>query len=263
MKTLQRVSLMVLCLLMAAVAQAGNTTLTWQKDTDPTATGYKIYQGTVSGKYGAPIDVGNVTTYSLDLVPGSVDTTYYFAVTAYDAASNESGKSNEVSKLISAAVIAPSIAKPGTPVLTVTALSATSIQVSAPPVDDGTGQPAVIDVRVAVAPALSNFGWGSTPSANCPTLPCTIPNLTPSTAYGVQAVAGRVSAGSTIFGPLSAVASVTTPALLLPPPTGLIISSATPESIVIVAAAKDCRAINTSTTGSTKSQLKRIVTCLK
>jgi len=253
----------LLILLFVPLASAGNTTLTWQQDSDPTATGYKLYQGTVSGKYGPPIDVGNVITYNLDLVPGSVDTTYYFAVTAYDGASNESGKSNEVSKLIPAAVVAPPIAKPGTPALTVIALSPTSIQVSAPPIDDGTGQPAVIDLRVAVAPALSNFGWGSAPSANCSTLPCTISGLNPNTAYEVQAVAGRVSSGSTIFGPLSAVASVTTPAIVLPPPTGLIISSATPDSIVIVASAKDCRAINTSTTGSTKTMMKRILSCVK
>ncbi|MEW6003368.1 MAG: fibronectin type III domain-containing protein [Nitrospirota bacterium] len=59
--------------------------------------GYKIYYGTVSGNYTAVIDVGNIRQYKVkDLEPG----TYYFAVTAYDTARNESDYSNEVSKTI-------------------------------------------------------------------------------------------------------------------------------------------------------------------
>jgi hypothetical protein len=57
--------------------------------------GYKIYYGTASGTYGQPIDVGNVTTYTLTgLVQGQ---TYYIAATAYDTSNNQSGFSNEVS----------------------------------------------------------------------------------------------------------------------------------------------------------------------
>jgi NADH:ubiquinone oxidoreductase subunit F (NADH-binding) len=54
--------------------------------------------GTASGVYGAPITVGNVTSYSVaNLAIGS---TYYFAVTDYNTSGIESVFSNEVSKSI-------------------------------------------------------------------------------------------------------------------------------------------------------------------
>jgi hypothetical protein len=57
--------------------------------------GYKVYYGTTSGTYGSPINVGNVTTYTLaGLTPGQ---SYFIVVTAYDSSDNESGYSNEVS----------------------------------------------------------------------------------------------------------------------------------------------------------------------
>jgi hypothetical protein len=57
-----------------------------------------VYQATTSGAYGAPIATlqGNVAGYtSSGLV---VSTRYFFEVTAYDHAGNESSFSNEVSK---------------------------------------------------------------------------------------------------------------------------------------------------------------------
>ncbi len=70
-------------------------------NTDGTAltdlAGYKIYYGTASGNYTTTINVGNVTTYTINnLAPG----TYYFAATAVNSAGNESGYSNEASKTI-------------------------------------------------------------------------------------------------------------------------------------------------------------------
>ncbi len=60
--------------------------------------GYRVYYGTSSGEYTQVQDAGNVTEQTLDnLTDGQ---TYYFAVTAYDHSGNESGYSNEVSKLI-------------------------------------------------------------------------------------------------------------------------------------------------------------------
>ncbi|MGD0885063.1 MAG: fibronectin type III domain-containing protein [Thermodesulfovibrionales bacterium] len=56
--------------------------------------GYKIYYGTASGNYSQSISVGNVTTYTVsNLTAGA---TYYFAVTAYDTAGNQSAYSNQV-----------------------------------------------------------------------------------------------------------------------------------------------------------------------
>jgi len=78
-----------------AVAGDKMVTLSWDAATDNVGvTGYKIFYGTASVSSDTasytkgPIDVKNVLTYDIkDLVN---DTTYYFAVTAYDAAGNES-----------------------------------------------------------------------------------------------------------------------------------------------------------------------------
>ena len=75
---------------------AGTATLTWNPNTDAVA-GYKIYFGRGPRNYGTPIDVGNVTTYTISgLGPGM----YFFAVTAYNGVRVESGFSNEVAKLL-------------------------------------------------------------------------------------------------------------------------------------------------------------------
>jgi hypothetical protein len=75
-----------------------SATLTWNANTDSDLAGYKIYRGTASGVYGAVLTTlqGNATSYvATGLQSG---TTYYFVVTAYDTAGNESPYSNEVSK---------------------------------------------------------------------------------------------------------------------------------------------------------------------
>jgi hypothetical protein len=82
------VSLVLLCL---PYAYAAEIRLAWESEAD--VSGYKIYYGHASGHYVSPIDVGNVTSYTLDL-PGKKS---YIALTAYDAYGNESGFSNEVS----------------------------------------------------------------------------------------------------------------------------------------------------------------------
>ena len=81
--------------LVITAPASGTVTLIW--DSAPSATGYKVYSGTSSGAYGAPVDIGNVTTFRIaNLQSGA---TYYFAVTAYNS-TGESGYSNEVSKSI-------------------------------------------------------------------------------------------------------------------------------------------------------------------
>lgn len=77
---------------------AGNAALSWNANTEPDLSGYKVYYGTSSGNYGAPIDVGNTTNHT---ITGLADGTYYFAVTARDTSGNESGFSNEASKALS------------------------------------------------------------------------------------------------------------------------------------------------------------------
>jgi hypothetical protein len=64
--------------------------------------GYRVYYGLAPGSYlqpkGSGIHVGLVLTYAVTgLTPGK---RYYFAVTAVDAAGNESAYSAEASKLV-------------------------------------------------------------------------------------------------------------------------------------------------------------------
>lgn len=72
--------------------------LTWGAVTDSKLAGYKVYVGTRSGVYGTPVDVGNVTSYTVSNL--LVGTTYYFVVTSYSSSGSESPYSNEVSKSI-------------------------------------------------------------------------------------------------------------------------------------------------------------------
>jgi len=72
--------------------------LSWTADTDPDLAGYKVYIGTQSGLYNPPITLGTVTTYTaINLASGK---TYYFCISAFDSAANESVCSTEVSKPI-------------------------------------------------------------------------------------------------------------------------------------------------------------------
>ena len=76
-------------------------TLTWTANGEPDLAGYKIYVGTASGTYnalGLPFVVGKVVRYTVSNLPK--DQTYFFAMSAYDSAGNESALSAEVSKSI-------------------------------------------------------------------------------------------------------------------------------------------------------------------
>lgn len=77
----------------------GNITLTWMPNREPDLAGYKVYVGTASGRYdfpGSPFVAGTVTSYTVLNLPQPQ--TYFFALSAYDNAGNESGLSAEVSK---------------------------------------------------------------------------------------------------------------------------------------------------------------------
>src|SRR5438876_7158542 len=70
--------------------------LAWDANSEPDLAGYQIHYGTSSGSHTlGPIDVrGRVNTWSIPNL--QANTTYYFVVTAYDLAGNESQPSNEV-----------------------------------------------------------------------------------------------------------------------------------------------------------------------
>jgi PKD repeat protein len=96
----EKLVLAILLLLIIAVrAHAGQATLAWDASTDPKVTGYKLYYGTASRTYSpTPISVGMVTSYTVsNLTEGA---RYYFAVTAHDSRGAQSAFSNEVSGTI-------------------------------------------------------------------------------------------------------------------------------------------------------------------
>ena len=59
--------------------------------------GFKIYYGNTSHSYYGSINVGNVTSAVVGNLADGL--TYYFSLTAYDTSGNESGYSNEVSRV--------------------------------------------------------------------------------------------------------------------------------------------------------------------
>ena len=86
--------------LAVSAPTTSSATLTWAPSTDSNLAGYKIYRSTTSGVYGtalATVPAGTVTYQETGL---SANTTYFFVITAYDSAGNESLFSNEVSKSI-------------------------------------------------------------------------------------------------------------------------------------------------------------------
>jgi hypothetical protein len=94
--------------LSVADSLAAQANLSWAAPTTytdgtplTTLAGYKVYMGTASGSYTQNIDVGNSTSYTIGNLNDG--TTYYFAVTAYDASGDVSGYSNQASLTTSAA----------------------------------------------------------------------------------------------------------------------------------------------------------------
>jgi hypothetical protein len=76
--------------------------LSWAAASASDVAGYRVYYGTASGSYlqtrGSGVSTGTATRFTASgLTSGQI---YYFAVTAYDAAGNESGYSAEASKVI-------------------------------------------------------------------------------------------------------------------------------------------------------------------
>ncbi len=74
-----------------------SATLRWNAVTGTTISGYKVYVGEAPRVYTRTINVGTVTTTTVNSL--TVGRIYYFVVTAYNSA-GESAPSNEVSKTI-------------------------------------------------------------------------------------------------------------------------------------------------------------------
>ncbi len=91
-----RLVLFVVChLCFLSGLNAGDVIVSWSPNSEADLLGYKIYWGSTSGNYSNIKDVGKVTSDRIsDLAEGIK---YFFAVTAYDTAYNESDFSVEVS----------------------------------------------------------------------------------------------------------------------------------------------------------------------
>ncbi len=95
-----RVIIVSCALLSCMTARAADITLLWDANSETNLSGYKVYYGTASRTYLAPIVLGKQTSYT---ITGLAAGTYYFAVTAFDTTGSESDFSNEVSRIIGTA----------------------------------------------------------------------------------------------------------------------------------------------------------------
>ena len=78
----------------ASAAHAQTTVMaTWDRNTDATTAGYRVYYGTAPGNYQWSLDAGNQISAPLTLTPG---TRYYAAVRAYNASYEYGPASTEV-----------------------------------------------------------------------------------------------------------------------------------------------------------------------
>jgi hypothetical protein len=126
-----------LVLLMACLpspAIAASVTLMWDPSPDSNAVGYAVYYGTVGTPTPTRNDVGNTTNAPVNnLQPGL---TYFFYVTAYDGARNESDPSNVINYSVPAATNSNTAPALGTLVdQTITATSNLTFTASATDVD--------------------------------------------------------------------------------------------------------------------------------
>ena len=77
------VTVLSLLILGLTVGFAGAATLTWNPSSG-TVDGYKVHYGTSIGNPTGSVDVGDTTQYSIDTLPLSENTQYYFCISAYN-----------------------------------------------------------------------------------------------------------------------------------------------------------------------------------
>jgi hypothetical protein len=84
----------IILLFMPTLLFGDSVVVSWDANTETDLLGYKVYYGTSSRSYDFVFDVGNMLEYKIDNL--SLGITYFFSVTAYDMAYNESSYSAEV-----------------------------------------------------------------------------------------------------------------------------------------------------------------------
>ena len=163
------ITLLVMVSLPGIVTNAySSVTLNWTPPTTNTdgtpltdLAGYKLYYGTSSGNYGSPIDVNNVTTYTIsNLTVGS----YYFVVTAYDLSGNESDYSNEVVKSEQGTA---DTTKPTVSTFTIpTTATSLTVPISSFIATDNVAVTGFIVTESSTAPSATAAGWSATVPAS-------------------------------------------------------------------------------------------------
>jgi len=83
---------LILCLVPDSVKSA-DVKISWDSNKEDDLAGYVVYYGTRSRMYAYNKDVGNVTECTITALPDTG--VYYFSITAYDRAGNESSLSDE------------------------------------------------------------------------------------------------------------------------------------------------------------------------
>lgn len=222
------VPLLLLVLAWAAPAWADGTQyngtctgIAWNANTEPDLAGYRLYDRvstslpkTLIRTYG--VQITSATCASIGLNAGQ----HYFSLTAYDLSGNEGTATAEAPFVI--------VAQNQIADLRVTIVNATDVTIAYTEVDDGTGQPAKMDIRFAT-PTIS---WGtaaSVTSGTCSsavagttigaTKTCTVTGLSLTTPYQFQGVPYRGTLGvDAVYGPLTNITDATTGGS--PPSTG-------------------------------------------
>lgn len=83
-KTLKTIIVAVF-ILSASITLASAATLVWNSSSG-TVDGYKVHYGTSSSNPSNSVDVGDTTQYSLESLPLSENTQYFFCISAYNTA---------------------------------------------------------------------------------------------------------------------------------------------------------------------------------
>ncbi|HSD54650.1 MAG TPA: fibronectin type III domain-containing protein [Burkholderiales bacterium] len=80
-----------------ASQSSASVTLAWNPNTEPDLAGYKVYEATSPGSYGAAIATLPANTTSFVVIGLQPGVTYFFVITAFDTSGNESARSTELS----------------------------------------------------------------------------------------------------------------------------------------------------------------------
>lgn len=193
----------------------------WTSNTEPDLGGYHLYDRTsTSVPYTEILTLGPSITSVLCSALGFNSGQHYVAINAFDLSTNQGNISTALPFVI---VRNNQVAD-----LTVTIVNATDVTLAYTEVDDGTGLPATMDIRVATP----TINWGTAPSVTSGTCSsavagttigatktCTVTGLSLTTPYQFQGVPYRGTLGvDAVFGPLSNIADATTGGS--PPATG-------------------------------------------